>query len=818
MTLLARLSHLLESSWQDARVGARILWQAPAFSATIALLIALVVGVNASAFSIVHGLLGKPARGVSATALVMLGATQRGRIVTPEDSYADYQDYAARTRTLQSLAAFGSERMTIGLGGGTYAVAGAVVSPNYFDVLGVRVPRGRAFSVHAQGGSPLEVVVSDHFWREQLDARDDAIGRAVQLGGSPAEIVGVAPPQFRGVSFTENDDVWVSLPVYATAAGKPELLNDRSSRRVLMIGRLVAGATASEAQAELQTIARGLQQAYPDTNQDLSLVAVPYTATALGPLAQQGSILFAILTIISVIALAVVCLNAANLMLARAVARQRDIAVRQSLGASRSRIFRQQLAEAVVISLAGAAGAVLVVVWLPQTLMSLLPPNRAGVTLVPDVSADPQVLAYAGGLSLLAALAFTALPAFRLRRSEPAQALRAGARTLVAGRSGTSRFLVVVQVALAATLVTSAGLAYRSLALADTVDLRFDKHSLLLVTVRNDGSATTPDEQRVLLQRFLERAQAIPGVQSVSFAELAPGGVDPVRVRTPTGDEPLTVDSNQIGSDYLRVLGVAPLRGDGFRPMAAGARRTALVNANLAAALWPGESPIGQILLLGDKREAVQVIGVAPDGILGTFRTQARPKFLLLPAEQDPVVPHEITFIVRYTTSLDSVASAIRSAFHDANSRMPIVYVRTMEDQLRTLTATTLLIEVVLSVFAVVCLLVAAIGVYAIMSFSVRSRSRDFGVRMALGATSGQILASVLREGLVLAGIGLVAGLGLSAAAGQAFRALLVGVSPTDPTTFVGVFVLVGSTAIVAAYLPARRVVRIDPVRILRQD
>lgn len=811
---MTQLSRALQSTWQDVRVGARILWQAPAVSGTIALLIALVVGVNASAFSIAHGLMTKPARGVNGSGLVMLGATHRGVIQTPEDSYADYLEYA-NARTLQSLAAFGAERMTIGVGGATYGVAGALVSDNYFDVLGVRLPRGAGFRT-GDDAAALEVVVSDQFWREQLDGREDVVGRAVQIGSRPAEIVGVAPPQFRGVSFTESNDVWVPLRAYA-AASRPELLSDRGSRRVLMIGRLAPGATAGEVQAELRTIARRLEQLYPATNTDRSLVAVPYTATALGPLARQGTILFGILMAITVIALLVVCLNAANLMLARAAARQRDVAVRQSLGASRWRIFREQLAEAVVISLAGAAGAALVVVWLPQTLVALLPPNRAGVRLSPDVTADLTVLAYVGGLSVLAALAFTALPAFRLRRVQPAYTLRAVAPTVAGGRSRTSRVLVVVQVALAVVLVTSAALAYRSLALADTVDLRFDKRNLLLVTLRSGDGVATPAERNELVRRFLDAIGAVPGVRGVSFAESAPGSAPRVRVRTATGD-PLAVDGNRVGPDYLKVLGVGPVQGSEFGSLPAAGRQVALVNANLASALWPGASPVGQALLLGDAKEPVEVIGVAPDGILGTFRTEARPKFLLLAGDQNPTVPREITFVIRYATSLENVVSAVRGALHDVDSTTPIVNVRTMETQLRTLTATTLLVEAVLSVFAVVCLLVAAIGVYAIVAFSVRARSRDFGVRLALGATPGQILRSVLTEGVWLASIGLLVGLGLSAVAGQAFRGLLVGVTPTDPATFAAVFVLVGTTALVAAYLPARRVALIDPAKVLRQD
>jgi putative ABC transport system permease protein len=808
------LSRLIEATWLDVRVGARILWQAPAFSATIAVLIALTVGVSASAFSIVHGLLAKPARGVSATDLVMFGTTTHGRLVTPEGSYRDFLDYAARTHSLQSLAALAFERMTISVGDGVYGIAGVLVSDNYFPVLGVPLTRGR--NLRTAEESPLEVVLSHQFWQDHFDGAHDILGRVLLVNGHPAEVVGVAPAQFRGVTMTESDDVWVALQAYANVAHEPDLLTDRRARRMIMIGRLAPGVRVAAARSELQAIASNLQAEYPSTNTGISLTAAPYTATALGPLWQQSATLFGILVAMSIVALVAVCLNAANLMLARAVERHGDVAVRQTLGASRARIFRQQLAEAVVISSAGAVGASLVVLWLPQLLFRVMPPNRAGVSLAPDVTADMRVLAYAAGLSLLAALAFTALPAFRLRRVPLAETLRANTRMVAGGRSRPSRTFIVVQIVLAVVLVMSAALTYRSLTLADAVDLRFDKRNLLLVTLRTERGATV-QQHRELVRRFVDAARAIPGVQAVSFAESSPGASASMGVSIAGLNTPMTVDTSQVGPDYLAVLGLTLLQGRGFQPTSGGGRRTAMVNANLAAALWPDAVPIGQELMVGDRREPAEVVGVVPNGLLGTFRTGSRAKFVLLAADQDSIVPQEVTFYIRYATSLDLVVPPLRAAFRDINGRMPIVNVRTMETQLRTLMATTILLQFVLSVFAAVCLLVAAIGLYASIAFAVRARSREFGGRIALGATPAQIVRSVVREGVRLASVGLLVGLVISAAGGQAFRAFLVGVTPTDPLTFAAVFVAMGAIALLAVYLPARRVVAIDPVKLLRQ-
>jgi putative ABC transport system permease protein len=275
-----------------------------------------------------------------------------------------------------------------------------------------------------------------------------------------------------------------------------------------------------------------------------------------------------------------------------------------------------------------------------------------------------------------------------------------------------------------------------------------------------------------------------------------------------------------VGPDYLRVLRLAPLEGRGVgqdqnRP---GSPRVAAVNANLAAALWPHGSPIGQRLLVGDGREPVEIVGVVPDGILGTFREQTRSRFVLFAASQNRALPIETTFYIRHTAKLDQIAPAVRAAFKDVDPEAAVVYMRTMETELQTLTASMRLVDVMLSVFAVACVLVAVIGLYAIVAYTVRSRSRDFGIRLALGATPADIVQLVLSEAVLMAGIGLVAGLALSAAAGQVFRTLLVGVTPTDPATFATVFAIVGCLALLAAYVPAWRVARADPARTLRQE
>jgi predicted permease len=810
----------VEQLLADLRSGLQILTRSPGISLTAITLIALVIGGNTTIFSIVHGLLTKPAPAITARGLVSLGWSVDRQQVHPVDSYPNYLDVASQARTVQPLLAFQFERFTLTHRDGSYAIHGGLVSPNYFDTLGLTLARGRAFTDEEGRGAALTAVISHRIWTEHFQQRDDVVGQTLVLNGYAATIVGVAPPRFEGVWLFERSDVWVPIVAYARVRGAARGLEERADGPVAMLGRLAPGASLNDARSELATIAARLQAAYPESNQHKTVVPYPYSATAAGdsPIVTRGPQFLAIFQIITALTLLIVCANVANLMLARALVRQREMAVRQSFGASRVRVVRLVLAEGIAISAAAWAVACLFAWLLGRVIARLLPPAAEGAPLVLDFTPDWTVIAYAMALAAVGTIAFTIGPAIRTWRQDLLPFLKAGEQGVVQGRSRLASGLVVLQLAFAVLLLAGAGLAYRSLSLVNALDLGFNPAGLLLVTVKSDG---VPEGARAsLTDRMRDRLASVFGVTGVTYARVPPKefwGTEPVRVAG--AEQPIAAERNSVGPEYLRVLGLAPRLG---RELTADDRtRTttvAVINESLAQALWPGETAVGRTLLLGSQRQPVDIVGVAPNAFFSGFRRQEHPYFIFLPMRPDPRNAGDTTFYIRYTGPLDAVAPAVARALAEVDSRAPIVYMRTMETQLAGITSIVRVMTTMLSLFAAVSLLIATLGQYAVLAFTMKRRTRDFGVRMALGASAGQILASVVAEGVRVTAAGLLIGSVLSLASGRALRSLLFGVTPTDPATYAGVVAVLASASLIACWIPAWRASRVDPMQALREE
>ena len=808
----------VEQLFADARSGLQVLTRSPGISLTAITLIALVIGGNTTIFSIVHGLLTKPAPAITARNLVSLGWAVDRQAVHPVDSYANYVDVAAAAQTIRPLLAFQYERFTLTYRDGSYAMRGDLVSPNYFDTLGLVLVRGRVFTEDEARGSALTAVISHRVWTDHFQQRDDVVGQRIVLNGQPATVVGVAPLRFQG-AWAEHADVWVPIAAYAHVRGAARGLDDRTWGAMAMLGRLAENASMNEARSELATIAARLEAAYPATNKGKSIVPYPYSVTAAGDsiLAQRGLQFLAIFQIITALTLFIVCANVANLMLARAVARQREMAVRQSFGASRMRVVRLVLAEGIAIS-AGAWAVACLFAWaLGRVIAALLPPAGDGASLAVDFTPDWTVIAYAMALAAVGTIAFTIGPAIRTWHQDVLPFLKAGEQGVVQGRSRLASGLVVMQLAFAVLLLASAGLAYRSLSLVNALDLGFNSSGMLLVTVTTDG---VPEGVRgTLIDRMRERLASIPAVTTASYAGSAPKefwSTTPVRV---TGaQQPLAAERTTIGPDYLRVLGLTPRLGreltteDRTRTTTA-----AVINENLAQALWPGKTAVGRTLLVGPERQPVDVVGIAPNAFFSGFRPQDRPYFIFLPKRLDQSTG-DTTFYVRYSGPIDPVGPAVGRALADVDSRAPIVYMRTMDTQLSSITSVIRVMTTMLSLFAAASLLIATLGQYAVLAFTMKRRTRDFGVRMALGASAAQILSSVLREGLRLTTAGLLIGSALSLVSGRALRSMLFGVTPTDPLTYAGVVITLACASLMACWLPGWRASRIDPMTALREE
>jgi predicted permease len=816
----------LDRMWQDARVGARILINSPALSITAATLIALVVGVNTTIFSVVNGLVTRPAPGIDRTDLVRMSAANRPGL--PYFSYPDYLDYRAQTTTLQSLTAFTNGRVTLSTDRGSYAVWATAVEANYFDTIGVRPVVGRVFTAvegRSVDASEVPAIVSHRAWQEYFGG-EDAIGRAISVNGQPAIVIGVAPPSFHGAMLTERAEIW--LPLFSfwrlmDPTAPRRWMSDRSQSPVDIIGRLAPRASIAAAQSDLSTIQRRLDVAYPRVDR-APIEVVQYSATAGGVIPAAAPRFLAVFSIVTLLTVLVVSANVANLMLARGAARQRETAVRLSIGASRSRIVRLLFAEGFSISVVAWLAASVLAVWASRVLPSLMPDTPFADSGL-DFTPSWPVLAYAMALAGLGTIAFTLAPAIRAWRQNPLPWLKAGEHSVAHGRSRLSNALVVVQLAFSVLLLTGAGLATRSASMM-TVDLGFDTNDLLVATVRTSGSTMSREANLALVDRIHQRLSRVPQVRSVSYRRPFFG---PQRVQT--GADAHAVTMHVVGADYLQTLGVSLSAGRSLttedRNRAGG---VAMINENLANSLWPGQPAVGRLMTYGAGQQPVEIVGVVRNAYVTGFnpeRPDMHPKFVFV-AEQpvftangrdEPPLPGDVTFYLRHDrAALETVSAAIAPALREIDSRVAIVTMRTMEAQLDTLTLTARVIARLLAIFASVSLVIAAIGQYAVIAFSMRRRVREFGVRIALGASASQLLTSVLGEGVWLTSAGLLCGLVLSLGAAVAGRGLLFGVTPTDAQTYIGVFALLASVALIACCLPARAATRVDPVRALRQD
>ena len=821
----------MEQLLTDIRHGVRILTKSPGLCLIAALLIALVIGGNATIYSMVNSVVTRPAPGVTADDLVSFGIV--GRAGAPYHRYGDIRYYAEHTKTLRSLAAFGSMRASVATPNGSYIIPTIPASTNYFELAGIRPVKGRGFRPdEGRTGAPLVAVISDRVWHEYYAAADDVIGAPISINGQSATIIGVTPPRFSGLVLSETSDIWIPL-------GSRRPVEDDNA--FVMMGRLAEGASVPQVRAEFDTLQSQLRAASPDIRRD-PLLVTPYAAAAGGVIAMFERQILAVFSIMTLLTLLVVCANVANLMLARAVARQRETAVRQSLGASRFRIVRLLVVEGLAIAAIAAVAAYAVAWWTASVVPRLLPPSNLTRTMPTDFSPDWHVAVYAVVLAVIGTAIFSVPPALRASRQDPLPVLKEGGQTTIGGRSRLSSSLVVLQLAFSVLLLSIASLSYRSTSLLN-VDLGFDATRLLMVGIGTDAAAQSREGNIALLDRLRERLRSLPGVSAVSYTHVRPpGSWDRDRVGALGSTSSVRASINVVGPGYLETYNVKPIGG---RSLTAEDRTragiVAVINQNLAEALFPGRSALGQIVQLGSNAEpvwpelrhgrvlAAEVVGVVPNAYYSGFnaeRGETKPYHVLL-TDQTAVVnreglavggPGTRVLLLRYTGDFAAVAAAIPGVLSDVDPRVAIDFRETMQMRLDESNAGTRLLPLMLMIFAGLSLLIAAIGQYAAVAFNMRRRVRDFGIRIALGASSRLVLGSVLREGAALTVIGLGIGTALSIAVATLMRGVLYGVTPTDPQTYVGVFALLGCVSLIACYLPARRAARVDPVQALRQE
>ena len=818
----------MEQLLTDIRLAARLLARSPGFTAVAIVSLALGIGANTTIFSLLNAFLLQPLPGREPARLATVYTSDYSRPLDGASSYPDYLDFRAGAPAFESLAAYGMKPLLFTEGGESQRVLAQLVSGNLFDVLGLKAAYGRTIlkGEETAGQHPV-VVLSDAFWRSRFAADPAVVGRTVALNGKPYAVVGIGPEGFTGLIRGIGSDLFVPLVMDPSLTG--DSLDSRGSRGLLLIGRLKRGARVEQAQAELAVVARRIHASHPEQWTDRlgepRRVSVrPEDASRVlpvlrGPVSAFLGVLFAAVVLVLLIA----CSNVASLLLARANVRRRELAVRIALGAGRGRLVRQLLTESLLLSvLAGVLGTALAAAAL-QLIVAFQPPLP--FTLALGLELDRRVLLFALLVSLATGVGFGLLPALRASATGPIESLKARGGEVPRRRAFALRdALVVAQVAGSLVLLVGAGLFLKSLSRAQAIDPGFDPERALVFSV--DVQAQGYDDARgaAFYQALQEKLAAMPGATAVSFSTYLPltlggerRGFRAVGYEPGPGED-MEVASSFVGASYFETLGTALVRGRGFtREDAPGTRPVVVVNEAFVRRFWPGKDGLGERLVLPwhDGEVEMEVIGVARDGKYASLGEEPTP-YIFYPHRQ--LYRSEMAVVVRTQGDPASLAPEMRRQVASLDPTLPVYEVKTLVAHLGTALYPARAAAAILGLTGALALFLAAIGLYGVLSYLVTLRTREIGVRMALGARREDVVRLVVGRGLRLAGSGLAIGLALAAFVTRFASFLLYGTSPHDPATFAAVVLLLLGVAALAAWTPGWRASRVEPVVALRED
>jgi len=830
----------MQGFWQDLRFGVRMLLQNPGFTVVALLSLALGIGANTALFQLLNTVRMKtlPVKAPHEMAEVRIADMKgaRGDFSTRYQSVSNplWEQLKDRQQGFSSIAAWGSGTFNLAQGGEVRPAKALWVSGDFFNVIGVPAALGRVLTTEddKRGCSASGVVISDAFWQREYGGDPGVLGRRITLANNQFEIVGVTPASFYGLEVGRNFDLALPICANAITAGANSSLDNGTSWWLMVTGRLKPGWSIEQATSSLQSISPDLFKTslpanYPTANVNdylgFKLEAVS-AASGYSTLRAEYERPLWLLFGIAGLVLLIACANLANLLMARASSREREIAVRQALGASRIRLIRQLLAESLLLAVAGAALGAFLAQSLSRFLVTFL--NTTGNIVFLDLGLDWRVLGFAAGTGALTCVLFGLTPALRATRIEPGAAMKTSGRGLTAGRERFSlrRGLVVLQVALSLVLVTSALLFSRSLNKLATVDTGFRQEGIL-ITGAGFARLNLPPERRLAFRtEVLDRIKAIPGVEAASQTNVVPlsGNAWDNNVWI-DGDSTRKTDSllSRIGPDYFKTLGTPLLAGRDFNDHdSANAPKVAIVNESFARKLLDGANPLGQRFRIeatpADPEIAYEIVGLVKDTTYQDLREELGP-IAYLPSAQDPRPAASGQFLIRSSLPQAELTASIKRVIGEVNPAIGLSFLgfKTMieESMLRDRLMATLS-----GFFGLLALLLASIGLYGILSYGVASRTKEIGIRMALGARSRAVLSLILREALLLVVVGLAVGVPAVFAATRFASTLLFGLTPTDPLSLIGAALLMFVVALVAGYIPARRATRVDPLIALRYE
>jgi predicted permease len=810
---------------QDLSFAARTLRKNPGFTAVAVLTLALGIGGNATVFSWIRAVLLNPLPGVAHSEQIAAVETIMPSGEYHTSSYPDYKDFRDQNHVFSDLIGFELSGVDMSLRNDAppERVWGIIATENYFDVLGVHAALGHTF--HAEPNQALNsdpyIVLGQGLWKRRFGSDAKVVGRTVHINGHPFTVIGVAPPHFFGTI------VGIEAQYFVPMMMQPEVLPfeniaERAPTFVHILGRLRPGVTIAQAQAEFTTIAGHLAQEYPNPNisSGVGAYVAPVWKAHYGVQDFLRSVL-GFLMIVAVLVLLIACVNVANLLLARAAAREKEMAVRASLGAGRGRLIRQLLVESLLLAAAGGAGGIVLALWGASLLIFFMPPAHLPIGLGAEV--DGTVLIFTLIISLVTGLVFGLAPAWQISRANLNESLKSASSTTAASaRCHRLRdVLVVSEMVLATVLLVAAGLLLRSLRKAEQAGAGFNTNQTTLAAFDLGGSGYTDDRAIDYYDRLLERVRAYPGVESVSLERFVPlwftgRGYSATSVEgyTPKPNEYMGVDYNVVGPDYFRVVQIPLVSGREFSEQdRAGAPKVVVVNQTMANRFWPGQDPTGhRVRIWSDWRT---VVGVAAD--IRYHRMNEPPEsFIYLPELQADGTDANI--LVRSQLPPAAVIADVRAAARSLDSKVQPLETDTLDELLKQSMFASRTAASLAAVLGVLGTLLAALGIYGVLSYSVSQRIREIGIRVALGAQRSHVLRLVVGHGLRLAVLGAALGVLAALAITRGMSSLLFGVSATDPLTLAIVLLIVTAVAALAAYIPARRAMRVDPMVALRYE
>jgi predicted permease len=796
---------------RDVRYAVRVLAASKGFTATALLSLALGIGANTAIFSILHALVLRSLPVADPDRLVVV--TRNQVVSSPYPFFVALRD---GSRTLDGVLAFRSTPVRFGAGGETERITGALVSGTYFGVLGVHPSIGTAIEpeddrVPGSGGWRGPVVVLSHgFWLRRFGAQSNVVGTRIELNGHPFTVAGVGPPGFSGTEVGEPVDVFAPMMMQeALLPGLGSSLGLPLSQWLRIFGRLAPGVGPRQAEAELTALLRRYNEVNGRRGGREPVVSLLPARTGLSELRRQYATPLWVLVAVVGLVLAIACANVAGLLLSRAAARRREIAIRISLGAARGRLVAQLFIESLLLAAMGAGAGLLLAWWMRDALIRYLPADRSL-----DVPMDPAVLAFTVALGAGSALLFGLLPAFQSTGIDPAPALRGGGTAGKPARLPLRQCLVVFQMGLSLLLLVGAGLFLRSLHNLLAVDPGFARRNILVAAVEGGPG---------LDARLLDAMKQLPGVESAALADSPPLGFHTGWEIYVPGYRPKPVeprDSPSVGfvsAGYFATLGIPLMAGRDIdeRDVAAG-REVMVVNETFARHFFGGENPVGRRVGVKDGDYRWEIVGVVKDGKYSGLREDPM-RMIYVPARPGPWASRTVVHL-RAAGNAGAIAAELRQKVHELDKAAIVFKVRPVEEELNGSLLRERLMGAITGLFGGLALLLAAIGLYGLMAYGVARRAREFGIRMAVGANGGRITGLVIGEAMWMLAAGAAIGLAGAAALAPLVRSMLFGVAPFDPWSAAAAVAVLLTAALCAAWIPARRAARVDPMRTLREE